>query len=293
MFGSEPPLFRPPAEADSLILRVAFGCPHNRCAFCGMYRSSRYLARPLAEIEEDLRRAARRDPNARRVFLADGDALHLPTEELERILDRIGGVFPRLARVNSYANGCSIRTRGVEGLQRLRDRRLHTLYLGLESGDAETLRRMGKPETVGEMIEAGRIAREAGLRLSVMILLGLAGPERSLEHARATAEVLSEIRPELLAALRVIPVPGTPLERWTREGGFRMLTEHEAVVELRELIAALRPFPVVFRANHASNVLPVEARLPRDRERLLAELDEELASGELDAERPGPIPWTL
>jgi radical SAM superfamily enzyme YgiQ (UPF0313 family) len=293
MFGSEPPLFRPPAEAGSLILRVAFGCPHNRCAFCGMYRAARYRARPMDEIEEELRRAARRDPDVRRVFLADGDALHLPTEELERILDRIAGAFPRLARVNTYANGCSILARGVEGLRRLRDRRLHTLYLGLESGDPETLLRMGKPETVGEMIEAGRTARDAGLRLSVMVLLGLAGPERSLEHARATAEVLSEIRPELLAALRVIPVPGTPLERWSRDGGFRMLTEREAVVELRELISALGPFPVVFRANHTSNVLPVEARLPRDRERLLAELDGELAGGGLDAGSPGPIPWTL
>lgn len=293
MFGSEPPLFRPPAEADSVILRVAYGCPHNRCAFCGMYRATRYRARPLAEIEEEIRRAARRDPDARRVFLADGDALHLPTEDLERILDRLGEAFPRLARVHAYANGCSIRTRGAAGLRRLRDRRLRTLYLGLESGDPETLRRMGKPETVEEMIEAGRTARDAGLRLSVMILLGLAGPERSLDHARATAGALSEIRPELLAALRVIPVPGTPLDRWTREGGFRMLTEREAVVELRELIAALRPFPVVFRANHASNVLPVEARLPRDRDRLLSELDAELAGGGLDAERPGPIPWTL
>jgi radical SAM superfamily enzyme YgiQ (UPF0313 family) len=293
MFDVAPPIFRPPAEADSLILRVASGCPHNACAFCAMYRSVSYRARPMEEIERDIRRAARDDPDTRRVFLADGDALHLPTENLEQILGRLREAFPRLARVNTYANGLSILSRGPEGLRRLRARRLHTLYLGLESGDPETLRRMGKPESVEQMLEAGRMAREAGLRLSVMVLLGLAGPERSVEHARATAEVLSGIQPELLAALRVIPVPGTPLERWTRSGDFRMLTEREAVLELRELVASLRLNRTVFRANHTSNVLPVEAQFPRDRERLLRELDAELVSGRLDASGPGPIPWIL
>ena len=293
MFEDVRPRFRPPAEADSLILQVATGCPHNGCAFCGMYRSVAYGARPVEAMFDEIRCAAAREPDIRRVFLADGDALYLPGSDLELLLDRLQETFPKLARVNTYANSSSILARGPESLRRLRERRLHTLYLGLESGDPETLRRMGKPETVDQMLAAARMAHEAGLRLSVMILLGLAGPGRSAVHARATAETLSQMQPRLLSALRVIPVPGTPLDRWMRSGDFQMLTEREAVVELRELVVHLRLTRTVFRANHTSNVLPIEAQFPRDKDRLLRELDAELESGHLDTQSPGPIPWTL
>lgn len=289
-FGDDPPLFRPPAEADSLIVRVAHGCPHPACAFCGMYRGAPYRARPVAEVSAEIRSAARRWPGMRRVFLADGDALHLGFERLTSVLTELAAAFPDLARVNSYANGSTILAMGRERLASLRARKLDTLYMGLESGDEATLRRMGKAERVEEMVEAGKLARACGLKMSVMILLGLAGPEGSPAHARATAAALNRMQPRILSALRVIPVPGTPLVRWEAEGSFRMLTEREAVRELRDLVAALELNGTVFRANHASNVLPVEARFPRDRDALLASLDALLASDRLEASRPAPRP---
>ncbi len=289
----EPPLFRPPAEADSLIVRVAYGCPHPACAFCGMYRSGPYVPRPAGAVSAEIRTAAREWPAARRVFLADGDALHMGFDRLAAILDELGAAFPGLARVNSYANGASILALGPDGLAALRARRLDTLYMGLESGDESVLRRMGKAETVDRMVEAGTLARACGLKMSVMVLLGLAGPEGSAAHARATADAINRMQPRLLSALRVIPVPGTPLGRWEKEGVFRMLTEQEAVRELRDLVAALDLQGTVFRANHASNVVPVEARFPRDREALLASLDALLASGDLDSARPAPRPLWL
>lgn len=290
LFDDERPLFRPPAEADSLIVRVAHGCPHPACAFCGMYRSGPYRARSAAEVSAEIRSAAREWPDARRVFLADGDALHLGFDRLDDILRELGAAFPRLARVNSYANGSSLLALGRERLTHLRVRRLDTLYMGLESGDAAVLRRMGKAESVDGMVKAGRMARACGLKMSVMVLLGLAGPEGSAAHARATAMALNRMQPRILSALRVIPVPQTPLERWEKEGSFRMLSEYEAVRELRDMVALLELEGAVFRANHVSNVLPVEARFPRDRAPLLAALDALLASGRLDASRPAPRP---
>ncbi len=292
-FGDEPPLFRPPAEADSLIVRVAYGCPHPACAFCGMYRTALYSARAADEVSAEIRAAARERPQTRRVFLADGDALHLGYERLAVLLDELAASFPFLARVNSYANGSSILALGRERLSALCDRGLDTLYMGLESGNAEVLRQMGKAESVDRMVEAGALARACGLKMSVMVLLGLAGPEGSEAHARATAAALNRMQPRLLSALRVIPVPGTPLDRWEKSGAFRMLTEQEAVRELRDLVAALELNGTVFRANHASNVLPVEARFPRDRDALLASFDALLASGRLDGSRPAPRPLWL
>jgi radical SAM superfamily enzyme YgiQ (UPF0313 family) len=287
------PLFRPPAEAGSFLLRVAVGCPHNRCTFCGMYRGVAYRERTAAEVSADIAAAARAAPGPRRVFLADGDALHLPAARLAAVLDELARALPALARVNAYANARSILAKSPAELADLRSRRLHTLYLGLESGDAATLAAAAKPETPEQMVEAAGRAHAAGLTLSVMVLLGLAGRARSLAHARATAAALNRMQPRLLSVLRAIPVPGTPFERAARAGRAEVLTEHGAVAELRELVAGLELRGTVFRANHASNVVPVEARFPRDRARLLAGLDALLAGGVLDRRSPGPLPLWL
>lgn len=287
------PLFRPPAEADSFILRVAEGCPHNACAFCGMYRGVRYRERGADEIRRDIAREARRAPGTARVFLADGDAMRLPFAGLRGVLSDLAAAFPRLARVNAYANGRSIAAKSDAELRALRAARLHTLYMGLESGDDAILRAMGKAETAGEMIEAARRAAAAGLKMSVMVLLGLGGREGRRAHALATAAALNAMQPPLLSALRAIPVPGTPLARRVASGSFRPLSEREAVLELRDLLDALRLERTVFRANHASNVMPLEGRLPRDREALRAALDARLEDGGLDADGPGPAPLWL
>lgn len=288
----ELPLFRPPAEASSLLLRVAEGCPHNTCSFCGMYRGIRYRVRPLPEIDAELR--ARRGAHAaRRAFLADGDAMNLPATRLEAVLRLLRAACPGLTRVGAYANGRSILGHPAGALRRLRKLGLHTLYLGLESGDPATLARCGKRDTVEEMVAAGLAAQACGLRMSVMVLVGLAGAAGSAAHARATAGALNRMQPRLLSALRVIPVPGTPLYEEAAAGSFRMLSEREAVAELRSLLAGLTLRATVFRADHASNVVPLEGRLPRDRARLVAGLDAMLRDGGLDRRGPGPLPPTL
>ncbi|MBP7867262.1 MAG: radical SAM protein [Acidobacteria bacterium] len=287
------PRFRPPAEAGSLVLQVDEGCPHNTCTFCGMYKGMRFRPRPLEEIRALVAAESARDPDARRVFLADGDVLHRDPGELASILEILGAALPRLARVAAYANGRSLASKTAADLSRLRALRLRTLYLGLESGDEATLRSARKGETAATMVEGCRRAAAAGLRVSVMVLLGLSGPARSQDHARATADALNRMDPPLLSALRVIPVPGTPLHRDLEAGRFQPLTAWEAVRELRWILEGLDLHGTVFRADHASNVVPLEGRLPRDREALLGLLDQLLASDLLDRRSPGPAPLWL
>lgn len=281
------PQFRPPAEADSLILQVDQGCPYNRCTFCGMYQHIPYRRLPLPDIRLMIAGEARHAPDTRRIFLADGDVMRRPFDELQAMLILLNTHFPHLARVNLYATGSAIRSKTDTELQALRNLKLHTLYLGLESGDEATLQAVRKGETATEMVEAGRRAQECGLRVSVMILLGLGGQARLREHARATALALNAMQPRLLSALRVVPIPGTELHAEVTSGTFTQLTERQTVEELRQIVQALELTNTVFRANHSSNIIPLEARLPRDKERLLAQLDILLASGHLDAKSPG------
>lgn len=287
------PLFRPPAEAESLILQVDSGCPYNRCTFCGMYSDMEYSRLALPDVRRLIERECRRAPDTRRVFLADGDVMRRPFEDLEMILADLATHLPYLARVNIYASGCAIAAKSDAQLSRLRGHKLHTLYMGLESGDDVTLRHVRKAETAAVMIDACSRAQASGLRMSVMLLLGLGGMTRTHEHADATADALNRMQPRLLSALRVVPVPGTELFREVQAGQFVQLTEHLVVEELRRIVSGLDLTNTVFRANHASNVVPIEARFPRDKARLLAQLDDLLTSGCLDRGSPGVMPLWL
>jgi len=289
MFGKTHTLFRPPGEADSLIIRVADGCPWNGCTFCGMYKGVKYHFQGLEKVEREISNAWKNWPDARRIFLADGDVMHLDFQTLEPMLGFINEKFKRLARVGVYANGASILAKTDDELRRLKELKLNTLYMGLESGDNQTLREVNKQETAEEMVEAGQRAQAAGLRMSVMVLTGLAGKERSLKHAKATAEVLNRMQPRLLSALRLVTTPNTKLYK----DGFKMITEFEAVTETREMISHLELESTVFRADHSSNIVPLEARFPKDKQRLLDQLDALLASGQLDETSPGRLPWSL
>ena len=288
MFGTSHTLFRPPGEADSLIIRVADGCPWNGCKFCGMYKGVTYRFQGLEYAEREIHKAWESNENARRIFLADGDVMYLDFQTLEKLLISLNERFPRLARVGVYANGASILTKTNNELHRLKDLKLNTLYMGLESGDEQVLREMNKQETAKNMIEAGQRAQAAGLRMSVMVLIGMAGELRSSEHAKATATVLNEMQPRLLSALRLVTTPNTPIYKT-----FQMITEFEAVTETRGLIANLELEQTVFRADHSSNIVPLEGRFPKDKQRLLEQLDHLLASGQLDTTSPGRLPWSL
>lgn len=287
------PMFRPPAEAIGLILQVDQGCPYNRCTFCGMYRDLQYRRLSLDEVRDLVVEESRHYPEARRIFLADGDVMRRPFDELLVILEILNESFPRLARVNMYANGSSIGAKSEHQLRILRSLKLHTLYMGLESADENILKRCCKNETAMEMMEAGIKARECGLRMSVMVLLGLGGVELTGDHAKHTAEALNRMQPRLLSALRVIPVKGTELYDEVVSGQFHQLTEQQVVWELRNLLSGLEMNNTVFRANHSSNVVSLDGRLPHDKERLLAEMDDLLESGALDKQSPGAMPLWL
>ena len=216
------PLFRPPAEANSLIFQVAHGCPHNTCRFCGMYKGVQYSQRDIEESLQEFIETASLYPATRRIFLADGDVMMLPFATLKTYLSALNSLFPRLARVNVYANGSSILDKSLEELDKLRKLKLNTLYLGLESGSQKVLDLVAKGENVEQMIEAVNRAQEHGLRCSVMILLGLGGKKYSKEHAELTTAALNKMQPRLLSALRFVQVPGTKMF-----DGFETVSEHE------------------------------------------------------------------
>ena len=282
------PLFRPPAEADSLIFQVAYGCPHNSCRFCGMYKSVNYQTRQPDDVIKEFRRAAKQYPTTRRIFLADGDAMLLPYELLTQYLTELNNLFPRLARVNIYANGSSITRKSETELQALHKLKLNTLYVGLESGSQKIIDLANKKESVDNMVQGVITAQQCGLRCSVMILLGLGGTTNTVEHAKYTAAALNIMQPRLLSALRFIEVPGTDMYDKAET-----LSEHGAVLELKAVIDKLELTRTVFRANHTSNPIPLSGRFPQDKERLLAELDYLLASNRLSKTSIGRRPLSL
>ena len=275
-----PVTWRPPSEADSLLLPVTRGCSWNRCTFCGMYRDRTFAVLPREEILAHLDRAARvLGETVRRVFLLDGDALAAPASLLLEVLAALRDRFPALRRVAAYASPATILAKSPGELRSLAEAGLWLLYLGVESGHDTVLRRCRKGATADDMVACAERCREAGIDLSVMILLGLGGRELSREHARASARVVSAMRPRYLSTLALVPVPGTPLAERIDRGEFTLPGPREMLAELREFLAAVEPGDarILFRANHASNPLPLAGTLPRDRERLLALLDAALA----------------
>jgi radical SAM superfamily enzyme YgiQ (UPF0313 family) len=242
-----------------------------------MYRETRFRARPPSEIRAEVAEARRVvGPGLSRAFLADGDALCLSTRRLLAALDALAGAFPRLRRVGAYANARDVLRKGRGELAELRRRKLAVLYLGLESGDEETLASLEKGATAAEVVEAVLRAKEAGMATSVMVLAGVAGRERSLVHARRTAEALDRMEPTHTAVLTYVPTPGSPLfERFAR-GALDLPGPLETLAEIRELVSRLR-CRTHFACNHASNHLALEGRLPGARPALLADLDAALA----------------
>jgi radical SAM superfamily enzyme YgiQ (UPF0313 family) len=266
-------LYRPPSEADALILQATIGCSWNHCTYCDMYRDKVFRVRPVAECLEDLERAAERlAGRVEKLFVADGDALAMPTDAWLAILERARSLFPRLRRVSCYAMAGNVLDKSDDELGALRAAGLRTLYVGPESGDDVTLKRIAKGATFRDHVEAAHKARRAGLELSVIALLGIA-MERSEEHARGTARLVTEMDPAYFAALTVTVVDGTPLATLARRGPFRVPEIDGILRELRTVVDEARPTKAVFRTNHASNYLPLGGTLPDDRARIVALID--------------------
>ena len=273
-------VIRPPSEANSYILQVTYGCSHGACTFCGTYTDKSFRVRPESEVLEDIAMAGREMGNVPRVFLADGNALVLNTRRLANVLDALAETFPSLRRVGIYANARDILDKSDDDLAMLCRKRLQLVYLGLESGSDEVLRRVGKEATAAEMIEAVHKAKRAGMRVSVIALLGIGGMELSAEHAEQTGRVAGAMDPHYLSMLTLMLVPGTELHRQSRSGEFQPMPPAGLLAELRRIIAASTGLSrCIFRTNHASNYVPLAGTLSRDRQRLLATLDQALAQG--------------
>lgn len=273
-------LYRPPSEADALIVQATIGCSWNHCTYCDMYRDKTFRVRDLAATLEDLDAAGGAvGGEVEKLFVADGDALVLPMDHWLAILERAKKLFPNLRRVSCYAMARNVlataqRPPGKTGeeLATLRANGLSLLYIGPESGDDATLKKIAKGDDAEAHIEAARRAHAAGMQLSVIALLGIA-MERSDEHARATADLVTKMDPEFFSALTVTVVPDTPLDRLARKGRFAVPPIPSLLGELRTMVAEARPTDAVFRTNHASNYLPLGGRLPRDRDRIVAAID--------------------
>jgi len=267
-------IFRPPSEAESLILQVTVGCSYNRCTFCGAYREKTFRVKRFEEIKEDIDEAG--DYPIRRVFLADGDALILPQKELIRILSYLKTVLRGLERVGIYANAKDILRKSVEELKTLKESGLGIIYLGLESGDPEVLKRIKKNATVGQMIHATRRVKESGILLSVTVILGLGGVEGSQTHAQETGKVLSEMDPDYVGALSLMIVPGTPIAHEIETGELILPTPFRLIQELETMIENSHMTHCFFASNHASNYLPLRIQLPEEKEEALRRIREVL-----------------
>ena len=265
-FGS---VYRPPSEARSLIVQVTYGCSHNTCAFCSMYKAKKFTLRPMEEILEDFRLARQAYSKVGRIFLADGDALIRPAADLERILEVIAELFPECERVTCYASPSSIHKRTPEELKRLRERNLTMVYMGLESGCDEVLKRMRKGHTAADIVAAGQKINAAGIDLSVTAISGLGGVELWREHAMDTAAALSAMKPAYIGLLTLMVEPGTPLYDWVEKGQFQLLDSHQVLEETALLVAQLDCEGAVFRMNHASNYLTLKGTLNEDKQALL------------------------
>ena len=270
-------IIRPPSEANSILLQVTVGCSRNKCTFCGTYKGERFQIKSDAIIMEDIAFAAKYCKRQRRVFLCDGDALIIPQKRLLKILKEIETQLPWVTRVGLYANAKALKMKSPEELQELKAHGVSIAYMGLETGDDITLKKINKGASAAHMIEMGKKAKQAGFKLSVTVLLGIAGPQRSQIHAKETGRVLSAIDPDYVGALSLMLIPETPLFQDYQAGEFRLIEPQEMLAELRTMIASTDLTRGLFHANHASNYLPIKARLPKAKETTLQLIDQALA----------------
>lgn len=266
-------IIRPPSESDAIIIQVTVGCSHNHCTFCGAYKDKSFRIRSDEEIGENIAFAEKYCNRQKRVFLADGDALILSQRRLLKIFTQIKSRLPWVNRIAMYGNAKAIRSKSSEELKELKEFGLHRIYMGLESGDNAILAAVRKNETGISMIQAAERVREARIFLSVTILLGLGGITNSLQHARESGRVLSQMRPRQIAALCLMPLPNTPLGKDYAAGRFQLPDARAVLLELRELIQNLDCDRAQFMANHASNYLPLSGRLMRDKESMLQKIE--------------------
>jgi radical SAM superfamily enzyme YgiQ (UPF0313 family) len=270
--GYDYPLYRPPSEANSIIFQVTLGCSFNKCSFCNMYRTKEYSERPWEEIKSEIDIVSKSFPQTERIFLADGDAINLSTEKLVQILDYIKEKFPNLARISCYAMPKNLLQKSPDELTLLNSKGLDMLYIGIETGNDILLKKITKGATSKSIIDACNRAKKSGFIISCMIILGIGGKKYSMEHMKETARVVSDVSPNFLAALTLIIEDGVYDEFMKKfSEPFETLDDTMILNELELLLNNINPIsPIVFRANHASNVYSIGGNLPEDKEKMLA-----------------------
>jgi radical SAM superfamily enzyme YgiQ (UPF0313 family) len=270
------PPYRPPSEANSLLLRVTRGCPWNRCTFCSMYKGMKFEIRDLEEILGDIESA--RDlygDKVRTVFIGDSNSLVVKNEMLLKVLNALFSSFPHIERVTSYARSKTIAKKPLEDLIKIRQAGLTRLHVGLETGDQDLLKEIEKGATPEEMVVAGRKAKEAGFEYSLYVLLGIGGEGKWEQHAKGTAEVLNQVDPHFIRVRTFVPPPNFPLNETMGEGGFELASPETILKETRLLLEKLE-VTSQFLSDHISNLLPLDGKLPEDKEKMIQMIDEGL-----------------
>lgn len=278
-------VYRPPSEANSFILQVTIGCSHNQCTFCHMYKKDTFRIKTYEEIVEDVLSLPDYIFSVRRIFLADGDALIMPTDELIKVLRLLKSKFSRAERIGIYASPRSIFLKTVEELKLLKQEGLGIVYLGVESGSGKILLAVHKGVTQAKMIECGQRIKESGLALSVTLINGLGGVENSKEHAVESANVMNEINPEYIGLLSLMITPGSSIKKDIDEGKLTLLSPKELLYEARLFIETCDLKNSIFRSNHASNYIPLAGILNRDKEKILGQIEASLDLVDQVAER--------
>ena len=270
--GYDYPLYRPPSEANSIIFQVTLGCSFNKCSFCNMYRTKEYSERPWEEIKSEIDLVSKSYPQTEKIFLADGDALNLSTSRLIQILDYLKGNFPNLKRISCYAMPKNLLQKSYDDLKQLNGRGLNMFYVGIETGHDVVLKKITKGATAKSIVDACRRAKKSGFILSCMVILGIGGKKYSIEHITQTAKVVSEVSPDFLAALTLILEDGVYdefMQKFAEK--FEPLDDTSVLEELEILVSKINPStPMIFRANHASNVYSIGGNLPEDKDKILS-----------------------
>ena len=271
-------IYRPPPEADSYLLQCTIGCSHNQCTFCGMYKGVRYRIRSLDEIKGDIKMAkVAFGGRLRKVFLCDGDAISMDTEILIEILSELKDAFPLLVRISTYAGTKSTLNKSIEELKQLRAGGLTMTYLGIESGNDQVLKAIGKGTNASEVLQAGRNIIESGMTLASMVMLGIAGKgDESLSHALATAKVVNQMKPHHIAVLTTVPVKNTKLYRQVEKGDFQLQDAYETINEMKMMLDHITIDNLGLDASHVSNFLPMKGILQKDKKKLLDLIDNSL-----------------
>ncbi|MGL1934427.1 MAG: radical SAM protein [Fibrobacterales bacterium] len=266
-------IYRPPSERNSILLQITVGCSHNKCGFCEMYRDKEFRVKSWEQITADLDYAAIHYQNVSRLFLCDGDAMVLSQKKLVRLLTLIAETLPWVQVISAYVYEKNLQNKTVEDLKELRNLNLKMLHMGLESGHAPTLAFHGKQSDPSYIVQQGRKIKDAGIKLSLTVLLGLGGARDSMVHAKETGIVISQIDPNYVGVLSLMITPNTPLYAQWKNGEFEKIEYLQELKELRELLVNTSMSKGVFSVNHASNKIPIQARMPREKGGTLAFLD--------------------